>query len=133
VVLVYIFLIIYVILYQNTAIGASVKPSFYKKFKNIVKEGIIYEISQFTVGNNGESFRSTDHEFKINFQYSTSVFRRNPPQPIPMYGFHFKELSQVTSRDFDMKNLFGMCINLIVWFWLYVIIMYELVVTCRLI
>ena len=95
-------------MFQNSLIGVSVKGTFYDKFKHILKEGNIYLISQFTVGINGYAFRSTNHEFRVIFQFSTRVARRDFIPNIPMYGFQFMKLSTVTSREFEMKHLFGM-------------------------
>lgn len=77
------------VMLQNSLIGASVKGNFYEKFKNILKEGSIYLISQFIVGINGYAFRLTNHEFRVIFLFSTLVARRDSARNIPMYGFHF--------------------------------------------
>lgn len=78
-----------------------------KKFKNTLKEGAVYIISQFGVGSNGGSFRSTPHDFKIVFQFSTRVAKTEDDGSIDLYGLRLTSLSSIISTPPDSKCLVG--------------------------
>jgi len=92
---------------QNVTIGATVKSLFMKKFKNTIKEGAVYIISQFGVGSNTGSFRSTPHDYKVVFQFSTRLAKTEDDGSIDRYGIRLTPISAVRAEQFDSKCLIG--------------------------
>lgn len=58
---------------QGDRIHASVRKTLIYKFERNLKEGFLYSIRNFGVACNGGSFRTSRHEYKINFQIRTKV------------------------------------------------------------
>ncbi|KAK8464694.1 hypothetical protein PHAVU_010G059600 [Phaseolus vulgaris] len=58
---------------EGVRIHASVRRTLIYKFQNQICEDRVYSIQSFTVASNLGSYRTTKHEYKINFQYGTKV------------------------------------------------------------
>lgn len=58
---------------QGDNIDASIRKTLIYKFDKELKEGFVYSISNFGVACNGGSFRTTGHNYKLNFHISTKV------------------------------------------------------------
>ncbi|XP_027905872.1 uncharacterized protein LOC114165449 [Vigna unguiculata] len=54
-------------------IHASVRRTLIYKFQYEIKEDKVYTIQSFSVSCNGGSYRTTNHAYKINFQFETKV------------------------------------------------------------
>lgn len=80
------------------------------KFRHILKERRVI-FSQFTVCQNGEAYRTTQHPFKIVFQFSIVVLAEDDPS-ILKYGFHFCSFNDITSRHADLNFLIGNVVQL---------------------
>ncbi|XP_027941100.1 uncharacterized protein LOC114194891 [Vigna unguiculata] len=52
---------------------ASVRRTLIYKFQSEIKEYKVYTIQSFSVSCNGGSYRTTNHTYKINFQFGTKV------------------------------------------------------------
>ncbi|KAF7807295.1 replication protein A 70 kDa DNA-binding subunit E-like [Senna tora] len=57
----------------GSKINASIKSVFSSKFRNILKDGDVYIMSQFNVVSASSSFHPTRHAFKLNFIFQTQV------------------------------------------------------------
>ncbi|XP_057446226.1 uncharacterized protein LOC130738282 [Lotus japonicus] len=58
---------------KGCKIHATVRKALIYRFKSLLTEGRVYQISFFGVGESGRDFRPTSHPFKINFDIHTSV------------------------------------------------------------
>ncbi|KAF7827147.1 replication protein A 70 kDa DNA-binding subunit B-like [Senna tora] len=70
-------------------IHGYVKKCFMQKFKDQLEEGKVYAISKFLLGQNGGSYRTCMHSYKINFQFSTVVKLLEDDKEISFYEFDF--------------------------------------------
>ena len=50
---------------------ATVRKTLVYKFKPLISEGQVYVVAYFEVGGNTSYFRTTRHEFHLNFQLRT--------------------------------------------------------------
>jgi len=58
---------------HGVLIHASVRRTLIYKFQYEIKEDKVYAIQSFSVSCNGDSYRTTNHAYKINFQFGTKV------------------------------------------------------------
>jgi len=58
---------------QGFLMDASVRRTLIYKFQSEIKEYKVYTIQSFSVSCNGGSYRTTNHTYKINFQFGTKV------------------------------------------------------------
>lgn len=79
---------IYIFIFQGKKIEAIVRKSLIKHFSSQIVEGELRTITNFDVGQNSGDYRLTDHPYKINFLFSTSV-KGCDDLKIPLYGFIF--------------------------------------------
>lgn len=59
--------------FQGDKIHASVRKTLIYKFEKELKEDCVYSMSNFGVACNAGSFRTTKHDYKLNFQIGTKV------------------------------------------------------------
>ncbi|XP_068503932.1 replication protein A 70 kDa DNA-binding subunit B-like [Phaseolus vulgaris] len=89
---------------MGVRIHASVRRTLIYKFQNQICEDRVYSIQSFTVASNSGSYRTTKHEYKINFQYGTKVSlmaNEVVPQSTPQYT----PLSLIFAPGFDTDYL----------------------------
>ncbi|XP_068480801.1 replication factor A protein 1-like [Phaseolus vulgaris] len=89
---------------EGVRIHASVRRTPIYKFQNQICEDRVYSIQSFTVASNSGSYRTTKHEYKINFQYGTKVSlmaNEVVPQSTPQYT----PLSLIFAPGFDTDYL----------------------------
>ncbi|XP_068487169.1 uncharacterized protein [Phaseolus vulgaris] len=89
---------------EGVRIHASVRRTLIYKFQNQICEDRVYSIQSFTVASNLGSYRTTKHEYKINFQYGTKVSlmaNEVVPQSTPQYT----PLSLIFAPGFDTDYL----------------------------
>ncbi|MQL77619.1 hypothetical protein Taro_010038 [Colocasia esculenta] len=82
------------------------KKSLINKFSCQLKEGCSYVITNFEVGENIGSYKPTQHAFRINFLYSTSV-RECHDMLMPTKSFDFIAFEDITSNRIDVTYLVG--------------------------
>jgi len=58
---------------QGVLIHAFVRHTLIYKFQSEIKEDKVYTIQSFSVSCNGGSYRTTNHAYKINFQFGNKV------------------------------------------------------------
>ncbi|CAJ2652916.1 unnamed protein product [Trifolium pratense] len=56
-------------------IHATIKKTLIYKFKDELKEGMVYCFENMDVSTNGGAYRTTHHRYKLNFQFSSLVQR----------------------------------------------------------
>ncbi|KAL2892350.1 Replication factor A protein 1 [Bienertia sinuspersici] len=92
---------------KGSKIQASVKKSLIRRFTNLLEEGQLRIIANFGVGQSTGNYRPTQHPYKINFFFTTSV-QICDELPIPLHGFNFVSLDDILSKKLDDKYLVGM-------------------------
>ncbi|MQL85596.1 hypothetical protein Taro_018115 [Colocasia esculenta] len=80
------------------------KKSLINKFNYQLKEGSSYIITNFGVGENIGSYKSTQHAFRINFLYSMSV-RECHDMLMPTKSFDFIAFKDITSNRIDVTYM----------------------------
>lgn len=63
-------------------------------------------MSYFGVGGNVGNFRTTKHEYRLNFEYGTDV-KRIKSSNIPRFGFSFIPIVEILRKDYDPSYLVG--------------------------
>lgn len=76
------------------------------RFHPLLTEGRVYQISYFGVGDNLGDFRTTTHQFKINFHIHTKV-KEIGNCPITKSPYSFIPLSEIMFNDPDPSYLIG--------------------------
>ena len=76
------------------------------KFQKLLVEGNIYIITYFGVGTNIGFFRTTRHDFRINFQYQTSV-KPSEASTISLYGLTFIPFDEIFQSQAELPFLVG--------------------------
>ncbi|KAL6521484.1 hypothetical protein OROGR_018053 [Orobanche gracilis] len=89
---------------KGCKIHASVRRTLVYRFKPLITEGHVYQISYFGVGDNVGDFRTTSHQFKINFHIHTIV-KEITNTPITKSPYSFKPLSEIMFNDPDSSYL----------------------------
>ncbi|KAL6505005.1 hypothetical protein OROGR_024822 [Orobanche gracilis] len=56
---------------QGSRIQATVRKHLAPKYENLIREGVVYAIKNFTLANNTGGFRVANHEYKITIQGET--------------------------------------------------------------
>ncbi|XP_028766522.1 replication protein A 70 kDa DNA-binding subunit A-like [Neltuma alba] len=86
-------------------IHATVKTAFLRRHRKNFEEGKIYLVSYFYVSPNTGSYRTTDHPYRANFIFSTSVRPYADDGKINNFGFAFRSFSEILSNQFDDRYL----------------------------
>ena len=63
----------FVAIFQGDIIQVSVRRTLIYKFQNDIFEDTVYSFYFFSVSTNSGSYRTTCHQYKINFQFGTKV------------------------------------------------------------
>lgn len=87
-------------------IHATIKKTLIYKFKNQIFEGRSYSFENLGVANNGGSYRTTRHSYKLNFQFSSKV-QVLPTLNITVSPYLFVPISEVVSGAYDTDFLAG--------------------------
>lgn len=91
---------------QGCKIHASVRRNLVYKFQPMLTEGRVYQILYFSVGYNVGDFRTTSHQFKINFHNHTTVKEiRNTP--ITKSPYSLMPLCEIMFNEPDSSYLIG--------------------------
>nr|AFK36314.1 unknown [Lotus japonicus] len=89
---------------KGCQIHASVRKTLVYRFHPLLTEGRVYQISYFGVGDNLGDFRTTTHQFKINFHIHTKV-KEIGNCPITKSPYSFISLSEIMFNDPDPSYL----------------------------
>ena len=63
----------FVAIFQGDRIHVFVRSTLIYKFQNDIFEDKVYSFNFFSVSTNSGSYRTTCHQYKINFQFGTKV------------------------------------------------------------
>ncbi|KAL6546678.1 hypothetical protein OROMI_022399 [Orobanche minor] len=87
---------------ENTKIQASVPRAQIGKISQIMKEGFLYGLQNYTVGQNVDDFLCTSHPYRLGFHRYTTV-KPCPRLEIPRYGFQFVAFEKINEGAMDLK------------------------------
>ena len=73
---------------QNNSIHAIIRNNIAKKFKPLLQEGKLYELSYFQVVDGNALYRPVDNDIKIMFTLKTDV-------DIPHHKFEFVDYNKI--------------------------------------
>ncbi|CAJ2649029.1 unnamed protein product [Trifolium pratense] len=93
---------------EGGRIHATVKKTLIYKFKDDLSEGKVYSFENLGVSTNGGAYRTTQHRYKLNFQFG-SVVQRITNHDVKGSPFHLVPISDVVSGSYDTDYLVGMC------------------------
>ncbi|KAL2907168.1 Replication protein A 70 kDa DNA-binding subunit, partial [Bienertia sinuspersici] len=85
---------------KGSKISATVKKSHVDKFSPLLLENEYRIITNFGVGQNTGSYKTTEHPYKIIFFFSTAV-QSCEDLRIPRYGFSFVSYDDIMSNKLD--------------------------------
>jgi len=97
---------------QGVLIHASVRRTLIYKFQSEIKEDKVYTIQSFSVSCNGGSYRTTNHAYKINFQFGTKV-NMVESTLVPKTTTSYTPFSTIIAAGFDTDYLVSKYIFLI--------------------
>jgi len=95
---------------QGVLIHASVRRTLIYKFQSKIKEDKVYYIQSFSVSCNGGSYRTTNHAYKINFQFGTKV-NLVESTLVPNISTAYTPFSTIQAPGFDTDYLVSKYIN----------------------
>ncbi|KAF7812040.1 replication factor-A carboxy-terminal domain protein [Senna tora] len=96
---------------QNNKICASINAIFERRFKRLFNEGEVIILSLVAVAHNNGTFRMTNHQYRIIFQYRTKVHKSSDDVPIQYFGFDFVNLRSIRCGVVDSTLLIGLVRN----------------------
>ncbi|CAJ2632415.1 unnamed protein product [Trifolium pratense] len=85
-------------------IHATIKKTLIYKFKDELKEGMVYCFENMDVSTNGGAYRTTHHRYKLNFQFS-SLVQRLSNFNIGGSPFNLVDIADVVSGSYDTDYL----------------------------
>lgn len=87
---------------------AEVGARFMSLFSGRVKEGLVYDITEFNVAAAGITYLTVHRPIKIQFNALTTVTEVQDDIPdIPMHKFSFTDYSTIIKRTHTIKYLTG--------------------------
>ncbi|CAJ2647809.1 unnamed protein product [Trifolium pratense] len=89
---------------EGGRIHATVKKTLIYKFKDDLSEGKVYSFENLGVSTNGGAYRTTQHRYKMNFQFG-SVVQRITNHDVKGSPFHLVPISDVVSGSYDTDYL----------------------------
>ncbi|CAJ2678699.1 unnamed protein product [Trifolium pratense] len=89
---------------EGGRIHATVKKTLIYKFKDDLSEGKVYSFENLGVSTNGGAYRTTQHRYKLNFQFG-SVVQRITNHDVKGSPFHLVPISDVVSGSYDTDYL----------------------------
>jgi len=96
---------------QGVLIHAYVRRTLIYKFQFEIKEDNVYSIQSFSVSCNGGSYRTTNHAYKINFQFGTKV-NLVESTLVPKISIAYTPFSTIKALGFDIDYL----VNILIFF-----------------
>ncbi|KAK7849561.1 hypothetical protein CFP56_002756, partial [Quercus suber] len=84
---------------QNNSIHAIIRNNIAKKFKPLLQEGKLYELSYFQVVDGNALYRPVDNDIKIMFTLKTSIKEiKETDVDIPRHKFEFVDYNKIHQR-----------------------------------
>ncbi|RYR19266.1 hypothetical protein Ahy_B03g064002 [Arachis hypogaea] len=89
--------------YKITEINLTVDNLYtlVSRFVNLLREEMAYQITYFGVGRNVGNFKTTHHEYVVNFDQRTSMHTLSKSSSIPQYRFSFVSFDTLNTFGFD--------------------------------
>jgi replication factor A1 len=91
---------------EGAKIHATVRKTLIYKFKDDLREGKVYAFENMGVATNGGAYRTTNHRYKLNFQF-TSIVQILSNQDIVMSPFNFTPIATIVGGSYDNDYLVG--------------------------
>ncbi|RAL50544.1 hypothetical protein DM860_014486 [Cuscuta australis] len=91
---------------HGTTIHATVRRSLVGTFESVINEGSTYVFAYFGVGNNSGNYRTSRHEFRLNFQPMTTVTTCSM-EKIPLYRIKLVAFPDILQADSNYPYLVG--------------------------
>lgn len=85
-------------------IQASIRKHLIPKFKSEIEEGSAYAFENFMVATNDQSYKATQHKYRLNFMHSTKAFKIST-KDIPAYHFDFMPFQSILAATREDKLL----------------------------
>lgn len=89
-------------------IHATIKKNLLYKFKNDIFEGRCFSFENMGVANNGGNYRTTRHNFKLNFQFGSKVVFL-PNLSITKSPYNFVPIPEIVGGAYDTDYLPDLC------------------------
>ncbi|WJX88899.1 hypothetical protein P8452_70940 [Trifolium repens] len=80
-------------------IHASIRKQLIHVFEAKIEEGMVYEMSHFSIFPQLGSYRTTLHPHKLLFQLKTTVKLSDDSSDINKYGFNFTEIAEICANS----------------------------------
>jgi len=90
----------------GNGIHASIKKNLLYKFKNDIFEGKCFTFENMGVANNGGTYRTTRHPFKLNFQFGSKVVFL-PALSITKSPYNLVPIPEIVRGSYDTDYLPG--------------------------
>ncbi|VFR00146.1 unnamed protein product [Cuscuta campestris] len=91
-------------LLSGTTIHATVRKSLVGTFEKRIKEGSVYVFAYFGIGISSGNYRTSRHEFRLNFQPRTTVAACSCER-IPVHGLKLTTISEILQADSNYPYL----------------------------
>lgn len=92
---------------HGAKIHATIRKTLVYKFQHLIKEGGVYSISFLAPVVNSGDYKTTKHQYKVNFLYNTEVHPMNQ-NPINFSPFLFVPVRSILNHAIDVNYLVGM-------------------------
>ncbi|VFQ97249.1 unnamed protein product [Cuscuta campestris] len=89
---------------HGSTIHATVRRSLVGTFGNRIKEGSVYVFAYFGIGNSTGYYRTSRHEFRLNFQPRTTITECSC-ENIPVYGLKLVPFPEISKADANYPYL----------------------------
>lgn len=91
---------------QRDKIQATVRAGLITKFENLLQEGKLYNIANFAINQNRDTYRTCAHEFKIIIHKETSI-KEIETASILQYDFQFTTFHDILNKVVPEYTLIG--------------------------
>ncbi|VFQ95404.1 unnamed protein product [Cuscuta campestris] len=89
---------------HGTTMHATVRKSLVGTFEKRIKEGYVYVFAYFGIGISSGNYRTSRHEFRLNFQPRTTVTACSCER-IPVHGLKLTTISEILQADSNYPYL----------------------------
>ena len=116
---------------KGSRISVHITKFFFSSFTELLEEGKVFIISNFSLSPNRGSFKTSVHPYRIKFQQKTVVEQVENDPAISLYGFNFIPFSNISTKIHDEDVLVGQFLTLLInfkyyAFYFHVVLTYSL-------
>lgn len=94
-------------MFQGAKIQASIRKTFIYKIERLLSEGKVVIITDLGVASNGSDYRTTRHDYRLNFRYDSEVQPLQEAQILPS-PYCFLPFSEILDLNYNTSFLVGM-------------------------